>query len=105
MLPSEPTYRCFQCQDDAAGWLELWCPDTPCEREAEHGPHYYVVRCPHWLRERSEELHKVAQQALQKGHRPGPAFQALQELESNAYRYQRSVTVRGRRSIPSTETA
>lgn len=102
---SEPTFKCWQCQDDPQGWLELWCPDTVCERAKDHPPHSYVVRCPHWLREHGEELHKAAQDALQKGRRPGAASQALQELETGVYRYQRAVTTIGRRPMPATETA
>lgn len=106
-LPSgdEPTYRCWQCQDDPAGWLELRCPDTPCERTTEHPPHGYTVRCPHWLRANEEVLRKSAQDAISSGRRPSLAAVALQELDTGAYRYQRSITTRGRLAVPGSQTA
>lgn len=102
---SEPTYRCYQCQDDPRGWLELQCPQTLCERDKDHPAHSYVVRCPHWLRERREELQRSAQAALQKGRRPPVDMQSLQDLDANVYRYQRAITTIGRAPMPKSETA
>jgi hypothetical protein len=101
----EPTFRCYQCQDDPQGWIELQCPQSPCEREKEHQPHPYVVRCPHWLKAKREQLQRSAQDALQKGERPSMSAQSLQDLDMSVYRYQRAVTTIGRAPMPSSETA
>jgi len=94
---NEPTYRCAQCLDDPSGWIELACPSFKCEREQTHPPHTYVVRCPHWLNLRRDEIQEAARQALQKGLRPSSLAGALQDLDSGIYRYRDAVTAITRR--------
>lgn len=96
MRPSDTTYACFQCQDDPGGWLELQCPETPCERRTEHAPHPFVVRCPHWLRSRADALRVRLQKAIQGGTPISRDVRALQDLEAGAYAHQLSITTRGR---------
>lgn len=91
--PDEPTFRCFNCQDDPSGWLVLRCPgDLRCERDTPHGDHDYAVRCPHWLRDRTEELTAAARETLQSGHRVGAAAESLYALNRGDYRYERVVS-------------
>ena len=85
---NERTFRCLKCEDEPNGWIrDVRCPDVPCDRRTDHGPHYFTARCPCWLERHAEQLRLAKQDALQKNKRIPPACLDLDELEMGRYRW------------------
>lgn len=89
----EPTYRCYQCQDDPNGFVWLRCPATPCRRGACERRHLFVVRCPCWLRRNEVALEARAAKLLERQAKRMPdAIESLWELKKGTSRYAQAVT-------------
>lgn len=85
---SEPTYRCWRCQDSPAGWLEpMACPAIYCGKTENHAPHTFTARCPCWLERNAQRFDQRRQEAIQKGSTIPAECDMLAEVREGTYRW------------------